>query len=233
MPDGWMDGWIHSFIQSTLTVHVHSDPPSQPQTCFSILNKRMHHCQCKCRFLIKPQWSGGAMLSHYLFASGRTLFKLNPYSTSTRTSTRTRTRTRTSTRPRRTTWTTTNLGNYERNRTRTRFSTASTTAAAAAAITAVTGTGTGNSKSGARVCVYYDSIKDYSINSSSQKENTILLVGDGDLSNGASMSLALKETRPNCYLIASVLESEPQHNDGKSSAQHNKNGYVTLVTYYV
>ena len=27
-----MDGWIHSFIQSTLTVHVHSDPPSQPQT---------------------------------------------------------------------------------------------------------------------------------------------------------------------------------------------------------
>jgi hypothetical protein len=51
-------------------------------------------------------------------------------------------------------------------------------------------------------------------------------VGDGDLSNGASMSLALKETRPNCYLIASVLESEPQHNDGKSSAQHDKNGYV-------
>ena len=191
-----MDGWIHSFIQSTLTVHVHSDPPSQPQTCFSILNKRMHHCQCKCRFLIKPQWSGGAMLSHYLFASGRTLFKLNPYSTSTST------RTRTSTRPRRTTWTTTNLGNYD-------------------------------SKSGARVCVYYDSIKDYSINSSSKKENTILLVGDGDLSNGASMSLALKETRPNCNLIASVLESEPQHNDGKSSAQHNKNGYVTLVTYYV
>ena len=186
---------MDSLIQSTLTVHVHSDPPSQPQTCFSILNKRMHHCQCKCRFLIKPQWSGGgAMLSHYLFASGRTLFKLNPYSTSTST------RTRTSTRPRRTTWTTTNLGNYD-------------------------------SKSGARV--YYDSIKDYSINSSSKKENTILLVGDGDLSNGASMSLALKETRPSCNLIASVLESEPQHNDGKSSAQHNKNGYVTLVTYYV
>ena len=182
-----MDGWMDSLIQSTLTVHVHSDPPSQPQTCFSILNKRMHHCQCKCRFLIKPQWSGGAMLSHYLFASGRTLFKLNPYSTSTST------RTRTSTRPRRTTWTTTNLGNYD-------------------------------SKSGARV--YYDSIKDYSINSSSKKENTILLVGDGDLSNGASMSLALKETRPNCNLIASVLESEPQHNDGKSSAQHDKNGYV-------
>ena len=58
----------------------------------------------------------------------------------------------------------------------------------------------------------YDSLKDYS---SFKNERTILLVGDGDLSNGASMSSGLKRTRPNCHLIASVLESEEQHNEGK------------------
>jgi hypothetical protein len=62
----------------------------------------------------------------------------------------------------------------------------------------------------------YDSLKDYS---SFKNERTILLVGDGDLSNGASISSGLKRTRPNCHLIASVLESEEQHNEGKSGIQ--------------
>ena len=58
----------------------------------------------------------------------------------------------------------------------------------------------------------YNPVLDYSPGNS---EKIILVVGDGDLSNGAIMSEELKQTRPGVKLIASVLESEGQHNPGK------------------
>jgi len=57
----------------------------------------------------------------------------------------------------------------------------------------------------------YEALNDYT---SSQTEKSILIVGDGDLSNGAAMSDGLMETRPDVKLIATVLESQQQHNDG-------------------
>lgn len=58
----------------------------------------------------------------------------------------------------------------------------------------------------------YDPLLDYT---STLSEKKILLVGDGDLSNGAAMALKIKETRQDVEIVSSVLESEGTHNDGK------------------
>ncbi len=60
---------------------------------------------------------------------------------------------------------------------------------------------------------FYNPLKDHT---QFKSEKNILLVGDGDLSNGALISNGFKENRPNCNLIASVLESELQHNNGEN-----------------
>lgn len=60
---------------------------------------------------------------------------------------------------------------------------------------------------------YYNPVEDYT---PTKTEQTILLVGDGDLSNAALMSKDLKQTRSHVKLIASVLESEGEHNQGMS-----------------
>lgn len=41
------------------------------------------------------------------------------------------------------------------------------------------------------------------------------MVGDGDLSNGATMAEIINNARPDVKIVASVLESEVMHNTGK------------------
>ncbi len=62
----------------------------------------------------------------------------------------------------------------------------------------------------------YDAIHDYN-NISKNNEKSILICGDGDLSFGASLSSGLLQSRPGVKLVASVLESQDQHNGGMSS----------------
>lgn len=59
---------------------------------------------------------------------------------------------------------------------------------------------------------HYNPLLDYT---PSLSERTILLVGDGDLSNGAAMTEIINNARPDVKIVASVLESEVMHNNGK------------------
>ncbi len=65
----------------------------------------------------------------------------------------------------------------------------------------------------------YDPIHDYSL--SHNNEKSILVCGDGDLSFGASLSNGLLQSRPGVKLVASVLESQEQHNRGTSLCMYD------------
>ena len=58
----------------------------------------------------------------------------------------------------------------------------------------------------------YNPLLDYTL---TLAEKTILLVGDGDLSNGAAMAKGIHNNRSDVKIVASVLESEGAHNDGE------------------
>ena len=66
----------------------------------------------------------------------------------------------------------------------------------------------------AHIHIPYNALGDY--NNGIHEEKSILVCGDGDLSFGAYMSNGIKENRPDVKLVASVLESASQHNEGET-----------------
>lgn len=64
----------------------------------------------------------------------------------------------------------------------------------------------------------YDAFKDYSLDGD---EKNILICGDGDLSYGACLAEKLNKSRPDVKILATVLESELEHNQIFRDSERN------------